>query len=406
MKGIYRLLIILVIVTACSQPKERKVVLIIIDGVPTDVLESVNTPFIDEIAEVGGYAHAYQGGEKGGYSQTPTISAPGYMNMITGVWGNKHNVWGNSVKDPNYNYWNIFRAAKELKPELRTAIFSTWEDNRTKLIGESIPEAGSLKLDYAFDGYELDTVAFPHGNDRLYIHRIDEYVTDESAKNIKEEAPDVSWVYLEYTDDMGHAYGDSPQMVEAVEMADNQIGRIWESIKFREANFNEEWMIAVTTDHGRTASNGKGHGGQSDRERATWVVTNLNETNERFTDGLSVVDIMPTALVFLGLKLPEAQRAEIDGVTFLGELTLHSPKADLKDDKVRISWKGTGNGEVEILYANTNHFAQGVEDTYQSLGRVDASAQGFDVQIPLSAGTYKFLLKGEDNWVNTWLMID
>ena len=154
MKQLFGLLAFVLLLSNCAAQKEKKVVLIIIDGVPTDVLERNETPHIDSIAAVGGYARSYQGGEKDGYSQTPTISAPGYMNMITGVWGNKHNVWGNSVKNPNYNYWNIFRAAEELKPELNTAIFSTWEDNRTKLIGESKPEAGSIKLDYAFDGFE------------------------------------------------------------------------------------------------------------------------------------------------------------------------------------------------------------------------------------------------------------
>ena len=62
------------------------------------------------------------------------------------------------------------------------------------------------------------------------MHRIDEKVTDEAALTIKNQGPDLSWIYLEYTDDMGHRYGDSPQFYEAVKMMDAQIGKILDAI--------------------------------------------------------------------------------------------------------------------------------------------------------------------------------
>ncbi|MDO3640601.1 hypothetical protein [Mucilaginibacter sp. L3T2-6] len=34
---------------------------------------------------------------------------------------------------------------------------------------------------------------------------------------------------------------------------------------YREKHFNEEWVIFVTTDHGRSEDNGRNHGGQSKR---------------------------------------------------------------------------------------------------------------------------------------------
>lgn len=404
-KKILGLLVLLFIFSACSKPREKKVMLIIIDGVPADVVETVNTPHMDQIAKVGAYARAYQGGEINAYSQTPTISAPGYMNMITGVWANKHNVWGNAVREPNYNYWSIFRAVEELQPELETAIFSTWEDNRTKLVGESKAGSNFLKLDYSFDGFELDTVAFLHNNGRLFIHQIDEHVTNEAARYLKENGPDLSWVYLEYTDDMGHAFGDSPQMTEAVEMADDQIGRIWEAIRFRQDNFNEEWMIVVTTDHGRTAENGKGHGGQSERERTTWIVTNLNDLNSRFGKGLAVVDIMPTALRFLEINMPDPQRVELDGVPFAGGLSISAPKAEFSNGNLALSWNGSGEGYVTISYTDTNEFARGGEDTYQYLGKAKVQDQQFETEMEMIPGLYKFVLEGKHNQVNTWLKI-
>src|SRR4029077_6739382 len=112
-------------------------------------------------------------------------------------------------------------------------IFSTWTDNRTKLVGESLPQTGKIKLDYIADGYELDTVNFPHDKQSLYIHTIDERVTDEALKSIKTNAPDLSWVYLEYTDDIGHRFGNGEQEDKAVAYVDNQVARIWDAIEFR-----------------------------------------------------------------------------------------------------------------------------------------------------------------------------
>lgn len=142
--------------------QERKTVFIILDGIPGPQLEVTPTPNLDQISQHGGYAAAYVGGQRGGYSETPTISAVGYNSLLTGTWVNKHNVKDNNIRHPNYYYWTIFRHFKTNYPNKKTAVYSTWLDNRTKLVGENLPETGSLQLDYHFDGFEMDTVRFPH----------------------------------------------------------------------------------------------------------------------------------------------------------------------------------------------------------------------------------------------------
>lgn len=300
-----------------SEEQTPKSIFIIVDGIPADVLESVATPNLDAISAVGGYTHAYVGGEAGGISETPTVSAVSYNSLITGTWANKHNVWGNSIKDPNYNYWDIFRIAKNHNPKLKTAIYSTWLDNRTKLIGDGLPQAGGTKLDYHFDGFEVDEKRFPHDEERNYIKNIDELVSKEAARHVLAEGPDLSWVYLEFTDDMGHKFGDSPQQIEAVKLMDVQVGRIWDALRARASSHNENWQIVITTDHGRDSKTGQGHGGQTERERTTWIVTNSTNLNDHFNDLPGIVDILPSIAVHMGLSIPENIQSQLDGEAFI-----------------------------------------------------------------------------------------
>ncbi len=239
------------------------------------------------------------------------------MSLLTATWGYKHNVWNNSRQSPNYDYWNIFRIVETADSSRKTAIFSAWLDNRTVLVGEGKPGAGDFRIDHAADGFELDTIAYPHDPASRYIRAIDERVSTEAGAYIAANGPDLSWVYLQYTDDAAHANGDGEISDAAVRQADVQVGRIWEAVKKRRA-LGEDWMIVVTTDHGRDPRTGKGHGGQSERERTTWIATNQPSLGERFTRGTpAVVDIAPSILQHMGIAVPAAVATQMDGVSFL-----------------------------------------------------------------------------------------
>lgn len=297
---------------------QKKALIILLDGIPADVLERVQTPALDEIAAQGGYARAAMGGEIGKKSESPTISAVGYTSLMTGTWANKHNVYGNAIKNPNYKYWTVFRMLRESRPDSKLGVFSTWEDNRTKILGEGLEETNELKIDFAFDGYEKDTLLFPHDSKKIYLDRIDAVVTSKASKTILREAPDLSWVYLEYTDAVGHTFGDGPEMDAAVRAADARVGQIWAAVQVRMRETSENWFLIVTTDHGRTADTGKDHGGQSEREREIWMVTNAKNLKSDFLGRKpEMVDVVPTLIDFFEMEVPKKVSRKLDGVSLI-----------------------------------------------------------------------------------------
>ena len=407
MKKSLFILMTLLCLAACKQEKEKKAVYIIIDGVPADMIERLDLPAIKEISGVGAYGRSYVGGTVGRYDQTPTISAVGYTDLLTSTWVNKHNVPGNSNLEPNYNYWTLFRIAKEQKKDFKTGIFSSWIDNRTVLIGEGKPETGNLQIDYVCDGYELDTVAFPHKEYDLHILDIDEHVSKEAAKCIKENAPDLSWVYLWYTDDAGHTFGNGETFDEAVRRADKQIERVWEAVKYREKTFDEDWMIVVTTDHGRDFM-GYGHGKQSERERITWVATN-QKVNERMKSGKSAItDIAPSICRFMGFEVPRDILWEQDGMPFIGKVDIMEMDILPYDNYVDLKWECINpKAAVNVWAAASNNFKEGGKDEWINVGSTSAGKESFRVDLKTlpESKFYKFVLETPNNHLNRWYSV-
>lgn len=390
-----------------DSPK-RKAVFIIVDGISADQLKKAKTPYLDSIGRLGNYTDAYVGGGAGTYSETPTISAVGYNSLLTGTWANKHNVWGNAIKDPNYHYPTIFRLFKDQYPHGTTGIFSSWLDNRTKLAGEKLSQTDNLNIDFTFDGLEHDSINFPHDKERNFMKLIDYSVADQAAKTIKENAPDLSWVYLEFTDDMGHAFGDSPRFDAAIHFEDQLIGKIWEAISLREKDFNEEWLLIITTDHGRNAKNGKGHGGQTPRERSTWIVLNQKNTNTYFQNHTpGIVDIMPTIADFMHIDIPQHVRREVDGISLLNPVDAVNLKAKLNGENIELSWQNIASEptEAKVFISETNNFKSGEMDDYQEVAKTSSDKEF--ISIPLKKSKYSFykiVLETPNHTLNTWIL--
>jgi predicted AlkP superfamily pyrophosphatase or phosphodiesterase len=407
LKFIISCVLSLMFISTGTAQKIHKAVFVIADGIPADLIEKLSMPNLKSITRQGGFVRAYVGGEKGGYSETPTISAVGYNSLLTGTWVNKHNVQDNDIAAPDYNYWNIYRFFKTEYPQKTTAVFSTWLDNRTKLVGSDAAAAGNIQPDYYFDGMELDTLKYPHDTAGYFYNVIDDAVSDTASAVIKRMGPDLSWVYLEYTDEMGHRHGNSKHLTDAVVMLDAKLGKLWKAIQYRQQHFSEEWQLYITTDHGRE-DNGYHHGGQSERERTTWIATNAKELNSYFfTRQPGIVDLMPSLASFLNIRIPKEQMMEVDGISLTGKLSASDLKATYNDGSIKLQWKvQQKSGTATIWLATTNNFKLGGKDQYVMVQQVPVLNGKAVIDVTkYPSDFYKIVLEMPYNYLNRWVII-
>lgn len=404
-KKLWAIIVMLVFSTATCFAAKHKVIFVIIDGVEPHFLLDTHPPTILDIAGNGNFGYAFCGGQVGTPNQTTTISAVGYANILTGTWMNKHNVLANSDINANYNYWNIFRIAKEQKRTVTTAVFTSWTDNITKLVGADGFSNNRLRVDYPYAGYDLDSKRFPHKPDELQLYDIDSTVCVDAARCIEEKGPDVSWLYLWYSDDAGHFTGFSSFTQQYLLAEDRQLAKVWEAVKERERKYGENWMVIVTTDHGRDMM-GYDHGGQSETERNIWISTNVKDVNAHFrSPDLSQVDINPTICRWMDFNVDRDVLWEQEGIPFIGPVDIDHLRTYRYGESVVLQWNVYNDRtQVDIYVATTNNFKNGGSDKWTKVACVPASDGRYTVDLSqLSKSSfYKIVVAAPHNHLSAW----
>ena len=269
--------------------KEKKLIIVGIDGVRTDCFEKAKTPNIDYLIKNGVYSncmHIVSSKEK--MEGADTLSGPGWSHILTGVWPNKHKVKNNTFENHDLNsYKDIFTRIKENNPKSYTASFVSW-----KPVYDNLVKNCDLKFLEDFTSYS-DSV---EDKDEL----VDNKITKEAVKVIRENKDlTAAFVYLHQVDGIGHLSGFSPQnhqYIKAIERCDHNTGQLIEALESRKNNDKEDWLILVVTDHGGWE---KDHAQGSEKEEITnvfWVLNGHKFKGKELKTKCYLTDIAPTAL--------------------------------------------------------------------------------------------------------------
>ena len=271
---------------AAPQPTP-KVLLIGIDGVRPDVLAEVPTPNIDALAANGWYTADAR-------TTTPSVSGPSWSSMLTGVWPAKHGVTNNSFAGRDYDTWPGFltRAERE-RPDLATFAALDW------LPLAELPEGGPVLP------ATIDTRAVLNGYD-LGWAEADGEVTARAVLHLGQADPDAMFVYLGNPDETSHQHGSiGTEYRDAIALADSHVGMLIDAVRARPGYADEDWLVLISTDHGRRADGG--HGGDSPEEMTIFILASGPATATWAAPGPAyIVDVAATALDHLGIEIDPA----------------------------------------------------------------------------------------------------
>ncbi len=258
----------------------RKALLIGIDGLLFRKVASVAAPTLQRLASTAVFAESriYPDGT------TQTVSGPGWSTITTGTWPAKHGVQDNEFADHALaSYPDLLTRAT--RDGLSTFVVAAWRPITSTVISSEVPAR------HDFSG-EVDWAAADRSSVAL-------------ATSLLAEDVDLAFVYLGNVDEVGHASGAaSAEYAAAVELADSNVARVLAAVEARPSYASEDWLVVITTDHGHLPVGG--HGGQSDDERSTFVLTRGANVDAEAAARMALVDIAPTVLAHVGVAVADS----------------------------------------------------------------------------------------------------
>lgn len=262
-----------------------KVLLVGIDGLRPEAMLAARTPALDSLVADGCLTLEAA-------TSRETVSGPSWSNVLCGVWPDKHRVVDNRFLISDYEAFpSVFTLVKRADPARRTAMFANWGP-----IGERI-----LKTDPIDEKVSLrDT-----NDDAPQVAACEAALAGGDA--------DLTFAYIGRVDETGHRHGfhaDSPVYLEAIELADRQLGRLLDAIRARPSRAAEDWLVIVVSDHGGTID--LNHGRDIPEHRLfPFIVSGDAAAKGALRGTVNQVDAVPTALAHLGIAVDPAW--DLDG---------------------------------------------------------------------------------------------
>ena len=274
---------------------EPRVLILGIDGLRPDALAAAETPHLDRLRGAGTYFSATDIRKPDRMAEADTVSGPGWCNVLTGVFPDKHAVLDNGFENHRLaDFPHVFARLKQARPDARAAQFATWKPLE-EIVLSAADASGDFspdKKDYTLDDYEQSDAA----------------AADAAVAELTDHDPTLLILYQGQTDVAGHKHGFHPTIkkyVSAIETVDAAVGRVLAAVESRPGRADEDWLVIVCTDHGGI---GTGHGGGHNAPDVRGVF--LIVSGDGAARGVSEeptyqVDVVATALKHLGVDPPE-----------------------------------------------------------------------------------------------------
>ena len=336
------LLLFLALLPGCdpTQPPRRpKALFIGLDGVQLE--QYLKLGDATQLKQRLYHGKAYAGGVNGKASEQATLSAPGWVTLLTGVWSDKHGVVSDAESlRANPAFPSLFKRLRLALPNAYLSSIVNWPPINTAYLLEDA-----------------------HGADVRESGLSDEQVVERTLQLLGNTPADFTFIQLGEPDQIGHreGYGEggnSPYL-QALRKADSEIGRLLDKVEQRRRMFPlEDWLVIVSTDHGRDYW-GKGHGSASEQEKTIFIASNKPMNKELTKPSIPAempgpnnlyglpaqTSVAPTILRHMGLKLQPDWL--LDGTPLLGDTGVRKARVD--ESKGRLRWNSEATGYLTIL---------------------------------------------------------
>ena len=268
----------------------KKVLVIGIDGLRPDAMMQADAPRLQSLVESGAYSLDAQG-------ESLTFSGPNWSTIMSGVSIDKHRVRSNNYKDSDIRNWpDFFTYLEKHNPDWITARLLTWDAFRNNQ-----PTGADHDL---FHDYR-------RGGDQQMIDQAVRLLAGADPE-IRQD-PDALFVYQADVDVVGHDTGFGPQSkpyMQAVAVADKQVGQLLDAIAARPNRAQEQWLILVVSDHGGSMDR-RHHGNTPERRIIPFIVAGEAAAPGRIFPNPRNVDVGKTVLAWMDVPIDPAW--QLDG---------------------------------------------------------------------------------------------
>ena len=184
----------------------------------------------------------------------PTDSGPGWASLLTGTTHEQNGVWWNEfVGHRLARCPDLLSQVFAADPRARTSAACTWGG----LLAPSGPgPVLRTRPDQQVGGQHQ---LFAATDTRDGCRSADRQVRTRAGWVLNHEGPDVAFVHLEGADEAGHRHGSAgAEYLDALREVDEHVRHLVKAVAERFEQLGEDWLIAVTTDHGHKPEGGHG----------------------------------------------------------------------------------------------------------------------------------------------------